>query len=153
MTLLKDLARAKITFQARTLATILTEGMDMTVQSKHDQMLELVGRFRQTIAQVDNPNIIAAHVDDVSAMCDALTVLLEENAVLRTEKHADAEAIGALREALSGAVSTITDYIEYEHDGDPWTEDARAMREMDIDDYATDGRLEAAREALKGSNQ
>jgi len=64
-----------------------------------------------------------------------------------------ADEIERLREALRGAVATITDYIEYEHDGDPWTEDARAMGEMDIDDYATDGRLAAAREALKGSDQ
>jgi len=50
--------------------------------------------------------------------------------------------------ALSGALSVIQDYLEYEHNGDPWTEDARAMGEIDIDDYQRDGRLEAARAAL-----
>lgn len=33
MNILRDLTRAKITFQARTLRTVLTEGMDMTDQS------------------------------------------------------------------------------------------------------------------------
>ena len=61
--------------------------------------------------------------------------------------HIDAQdaKIKALVEALSASVATIEDYIAYEHDGDPWTEDARAMREMDIDDYATDGRLDKAK--------
>lgn len=50
--------------------------------------------------------------------------------------------------SLKAAVATIEDYVSYEHNGDPWTEDARVMGEMDIDDYSTDGRLEAARAAL-----
>jgi hypothetical protein len=54
----------------------------------------------------------------------------------------------ALTEALRESVATIEDYITYEHDGDPWSEDARAMGEMDINDYATDGRLENAHAAL-----
>lgn len=33
----------------------------------------LVERFRAVIARPDRPNLIAAHVDDVTAMCDALT--------------------------------------------------------------------------------
>ena len=54
-----------------------------------------------------------------------------------------------LREALEGALSTIEDYASYYHDGDPWSEDARVMGEMDIDDYMRDGRHAAARAALK----
>ena len=63
------------------------------------------------------------------------------------QAHIDAQdaKIKALVEALSASVATIEDYIAYEHDGDPWTEDARAMREMDIDYYATDGRLDKAK--------
>lgn len=64
-----------------------------------------------------------------------------------TAKEA-ADRIDALEKALREAVATITDYVEYQHDGDPWKEDARAMGEMDINDYATDGRLAAARAAL-----
>ena len=56
--------------------------------------------------------------------------------------------IKALVEALGEAIASIADYVDYEHDGDPWTEDARAMGEMDIDDYAKDGRLTNARAAL-----
>lgn len=49
-----------------------------------------------------------------------------------------------LRDALQTAVETIQDYLAYEHDGDPWSEDSRAMGEMDINDYAKDGRLDYA---------
>ena len=59
----------------------------------------------------------------------------------------------ALVEALGASVATIEDYLAYEHDGDPWTEDARAMREMDIDDYAKDGRLTNARAALAAAKE
>lgn len=49
-----------------------------------------------------------------------------------------------LRSALRAAVDTIQDYLAYEHDGDPWKEDSRAMGEMDINDYGRDGRLDYA---------
>lgn len=54
----------------------------------------------------------------------------------------------ALVAALQEALSVIQDYLDYDHDGDPWKEDARIMGEMDINDYARDGRLEKARAAL-----
>ena len=66
---------------------------------------------------------------------------------------AQAATIKALVEALWASVATIEDYLAYEHDGDPWTEDARAMREMDIDDYAKDGRLTNARAALAAAKE
>lgn len=52
--------------------------------------------------------------------------------------------VDRLRSALQAAIETIQDYLAYEHDGDPWSEDSRAMGEMDINDYAKDGRLEYA---------
>lgn len=55
--------------------------------------------------------------------------------------------------ALKDALATIDDYLAYEHNGDPWTEDARAMGEMDIDDYERDGRLERARAALAAAGE
>ena len=39
--------------------------------------------------------------DAAYALYSAMTKLMSDNAILRTEKHADAEAIGALRDALS----------------------------------------------------
>ncbi len=57
----------------------------------------------------------------------------------------------ALVEALKGALAVIEDYLEYDHDGDPWKEDARTMGEMDINDYQRDGRLESARAALSSA--
>jgi len=53
-----------------------------------------------------------------------------------------------LRSALQAAVDVIQDYLAYEHDGDPWNEDARAMGDMDINDYARDGRLAYALSVL-----
>lgn len=50
--------------------------------------------------------------------------------------------------ALEAALFVIQDYLEYDHDGDPWKEDARTMGEMDINDYERDGRLEFARAAI-----
>lgn len=49
-----------------------------------------------------------------------------------------------LEAALNEAVAVIADYLAYEHNGDPWKEDARAMGEMDINDYGRDGRLHRA---------
>ena len=71
--------------------------------------------------------------------------------ILEDADHIDAQAakIKALVDALTASVATIEDYIGYQHDGDPWSEDARAMGEMDINDYATDGRLENARAQLR----
>jgi len=44
--------------------------------------------------------------------------------------------------ALKECFGAIKQYHEYEHDGDPWTEDARAMGEMDLDYFKSDGRME-----------
>ena len=40
------------------------------------------------------------------------------------------------------------DYVEYRHDGDPWSEDRRAMGEMDLDDLKRDGTLEEINQFL-----
>ena len=66
---------------------------------------------------------------------------LEANARLMA---ASPDLLAALRDALV----VIDDYLAYEHDGDPNEEDARLMGEMDINDYARDGRLAAARAAI-----
>lgn len=58
-----------------------------------------------------------------------------------------------LVEALKDALAVIRDYLEYEHDGDPWAEDARAMGEMDIDDYKRDGRLDRAEAILAAAGE
>lgn len=43
-----------------------------------------------------------------------------------------------LKAAVKVLYVAAKDYIDYEHDGDPWTEDARAMGEMLIDDISSD---------------
>ena len=64
------------------------------------------------------------------------------------------EANQVMLEALKEAVATIEDYLDYDHNGDPWTEDARSMGEMDVNDYKRDGRLDRARSAIaKGEQQ
>lgn len=69
----------------------------------------------------------------------------------KQEGLANAHLIAAapeLYEALEQALAAIKDFLEYEHDGDPWTEDARAMGEMDIHEFLADGRFDSARAAL-----
>ena len=69
----------------------------------------------------------------------------------RKEHVANARLMAAapdLLAALTAALVIIDDYLAYKHDGDPNEEDARLMGEMDINDYARDGRLAAARAAI-----
>lgn len=68
-----------------------------------------------------------------------------------SEAEANARLIASAPEllaALEAALLVIEDYLEYGHNGDPWTEDARTMGEMDINDYKHDGRLESARAVI-----
>jgi hypothetical protein len=53
-----------------------------------------------------------------------------------------------LVKALEEALAVIQDCVGYSHSGDPWEENAFDMGELDIHDYARDGRLEAARGLL-----
>ena len=53
-----------------------------------------------------------------------------------------------LRSALEAALAVIEDYLAYRHSGDPWEKDARIMCEMDINEYAMDGRMEYAKRLL-----
>ncbi|MBB3997256.1 hypothetical protein [Aureimonas pseudogalii] len=57
-------------------------------------------------------------------------------------------AVVELRSALREALSVIDEYIAYEHDGNPDTEDAREHNEMEINRYERDGRLDAAKALL-----
>ena len=56
-----------------------------------------------------------------------------------------------LREALSVCVDAITEYHEYEHDGDPWTEDARAMGEMWLDELEGSEEFEKIKKLLNST--
>jgi hypothetical protein len=67
------------------------------------------------------------------------------------EQRANARLIAAAPDlfvSLKEAMATIQDYLNYEHSGDPWEEDSRAMGEMDINEYKRDGRMERAMMAL-----
>ena len=66
--------------------------------------------------------------------------------------EAQQKRIDLLEKHLGESLAVITDYLEYEHDGDPWTEDARLMCEMDINFFERDGGLKAARAALQEGN-
>jgi hypothetical protein len=56
--------------------------------------------------------------------------------------------VRALVGHLSEALRVIKDAAEYQHSGDPWEENAFDMGELDLHDFAKDGRLDAARKAL-----
>ncbi len=59
-----------------------------------------------------------------------------------SEAKSDESELSALLCAFEELLSAAIDYVEYEHDGDPWSEDARAMGEMDLDDLRRDGKFE-----------
>lgn len=65
------------------------------------------------------------------------------------EYSPEAAAAGELEQELQSALAIIDDYLAYKHDGDPWAEDARAMGEMEINSYGSDGRLAKARKLLE----
>lgn len=50
-----------------------------------------------------------------------------------------------LVKVLDEALAVIADCVGYQHSGDPWEENAFDMGELDIHDYARDGRLERAK--------
>lgn len=58
------------------------------------------------------------------------------------------KAAPEMLELLEKLFVAAMDYIEYEHDGDPFTEDARAMREMEIDTLHSDGTLDRCEQLL-----
>jgi hypothetical protein len=66
-------------------------------------------------------------------------------------KHIDALSarIAELEAALRGALDVIEEVVTYDQPDDPWTENALRMSELDAWDYASDGRMEAARRALE----
>lgn len=77
------------------------------------------------------------------------------NELLGNDAKADAEFTCLARnshyellEALKKAYDAIDEYQTYEHDGDPWTEDARAMGEMTLDDMQRDGSMEKIKAAI-----
>ncbi|MCG7985049.1 MAG: hypothetical protein JAY90_20145 [Candidatus Thiodiazotropha lotti] len=47
--------------------------------------------------------------------------------------------------AFDALLAAAIDYVDYEHDGDPWSEDAREMGEMDLDDLKRKGKLDEYR--------
>lgn len=87
------------------------------------------------IYELGKPNLITGCFKDVKGGIE----VTEANAafiVRACNSHYE------LLEALKICRETIRDYHEYQHSGDPWEEDARAMGEMDIDYLKNDGRLQ-----------
>lgn len=69
-------------------------------------------------------------------------------AILARHRQSAEAALAAeverLRVELLAALRVIKDCTDYEHNGDPWTENAFDMGELDIHDYVRDGRYEHA---------
>ena len=77
--------------------------------------------------------------------------ILTERNEARAELERTKEALERVRSAGLKLLAAVDDYHSYEHDGDPWTEDARVMMEMDIDDLraSRNGPIEEIRAALE----
>jgi len=65
----------------------------------------LVERFKTTIAQPDRPNVIAAHVDDVAALCDHLTAALDEVERLTAENERLRDSLVGIKRAATARMS------------------------------------------------
>lgn len=72
----------------------------------------------------------------------ALKNLTEENQRLTAIATKHATRADELYEALKKIMPAVKQYLEYEHDGDPWTEDARSMGEMDLNELDKEGVIE-----------
>lgn len=57
--------------------------------------------------------------------------------------------LNVLLAAFELLLNAVIDYDEYEHDGDPWSEDRRAMGEMDIDDLRRSGDIDKCKEIMQ----
>ena len=82
--------------------------------------------------------------------CDATSTSrsTKQNAIESWNTRATPDMHNELVEALKECISVIVDYTEYEHSGDPWEEDARAMGEMSIDDFERQGKLKSVIKTL-----
>jgi hypothetical protein len=79
--------------------------------------------------------------DDVKELCTRLLASISHN------KAAD-EALRMVEDLLDAAF----EYVNYEHDSDPETEDARSMGEMTLNDMRRDGRLEKCKQLVESWN-
>ena len=108
----------------------LIEARPIQRKSKLGYEYELIGAL-QKIPQImfAGDDIIAVAVDVISS---------QQKRIEELETH------------LGRSLAAIEEYLEYDHDGDPWSEDARLMGEMEINEFERSGRLKAARAALAG---
>ena len=70
-------------------------------------------------------------------VCDKWNTRTESTQLDQVTKERD-EFASIARALLKAAKQ----YIDYEHDGDPWSEDARQMGEMEINDLYNEGKLD-----------
>ena len=94
---------------------------------------------------------IQYYCDNHERMGDAWLVC-KLNDIVYDCKEAE-ERIKELEEALRTLLASVDDYIEYEHDGDPFSEDARVMGEMELNEINNSGELSKIKQLLKGEEQ
>ena len=54
----------------------------------------------------------------------------------------------SLEKSVIELLGAVDDYVKYEHDGDPYSEDARQMNEMELDELNRSGKLDEIRKLL-----
>jgi uncharacterized protein (DUF433 family) len=97
-------------------------------------------------------DLIDASGNDIGAIWDDYS---EEwiDAINRINSHDTLTArVAELEAALKTLLFASIEYVEYEHDGDPWVEDSRVMGEMILDYLDYDGTIESIKKLLEAKS-
>lgn len=90
--------------------------------------------------------IEGADGDDIPAADTYIDARRAKEIIKQLDTLFNVGVLSAIKDLLGAAV----EYRDYEHDGDPWTEDARAMGEMRLDGMAGNGRIAECEKIFKG---
>lgn len=77
--------------------------------------------------------------------------LIKENQRLTEIATKHATRADELHVALEKIMPAVKQYLEYEHNGDPYTEDARSMGEMDLNELDNKGFIEEVFSIIENS--
>jgi hypothetical protein len=59
-------------------------------------------------------------------------------------------SLSEIKDLVKDLIKDVEEYVNYEHDGDPWSEDYRVMGEMSLDAWGKGGRLDILKAMIEG---